>query len=237
MKKISPVLYLCLFVFLIVNSGASEIVANLRADYTAGSAGGDEADKESLGTGWAYLWNAPEDWDVQRDPASEEVFTGGIDSIAHYRPLVWNSERKGWGGSASEIPAPPPASFIGFRTTGDGRVSCSPGAPRDQFGNLNRYLILAYTVKEAGSYAIVDSRFESTFMSTDGHDFLIFTSADPENPIFETIFAPGTTDFFDTELGEIAAGTTIYIAIGPNRSHNSDLVQSLDFSIARVRAN
>lgn len=233
MKKSPLLMFACLFVCLAVDVGASEVVADLRSDYVSGSSDGDKADAETLGTGWAYLWNAPDDWDAARTTASESIATGDISSIKDYKPLVWNSSRQRWFGASEGPPAPKPASFIGLGATTDGRITGHPGANRDHSGNVNRYLVLAYTVKEAGFYSIVESQFDSSYDSADGHDILIYTSSRPEELVFEAVFPPGTQDRFDANLGKLEAGTTIYVAIGPNLSHAADHISAIDFSISR----
>lgn len=233
MKKIPPVLISCLFACLAAGTAAGEVVANLQNDYVPGTADGDKAAHESLGNGWAYLWNAPVDWNAERTPATQDIATGDITSVKDYKPLVWNSEKQCWAAASAEMPAPTPANYLGLRKRSSEKISGHPGRNRDNSGNPNRYLIMAYTVKESGHYAITESLFENTYESSDGHEVRVYTSAKPEEPVFEAVFVPGTTDSFDTDLGKLEKGATIYVAIGPNASHNSDNIPAMNFSISR----
>lgn len=200
--------------------GTTYLMANFRSDYQDGT----------LPENWRYLWNAPSDWN---GTSSSDGSTGNITSVADFEPLlpIANSWRvDGDTNSANGSPG----RFLQLTATGGhpGRGASDPEA-----GNLNpqnsqeRYTITAYDILFDGYYAIADSFFSTVDAAGNGNNVRVFTGSNPSFPVLDTVFAAGILDGnFDTAIGPLSAGDTIYVAVGANGTDGNDSYL-IDFSI------
>ena len=164
-------------------------------------------------TGWSYLWNA----------------NGPIGNPANYVTLVRDTN---FGGdfetqANGAIPDSPPASNLAATAT-----SVFPGQGTSQAADaIERYVIAAYTVSAAdiatlGNQGVMDTyRFAVPAESLDGINAAIYVNASP----IIAIHLPGPIDYNNTlpgaypvPLGTLAAGDTIYVAIGSGATDTGD---------------
>ena len=205
------------------------VVADYQDDYQGGVNADDPADfRDGSGYGWQYLWNAPTGW------VSEAQFDGSSGSITNsdnYIHLVWNPGLNYWfvnsgGGGTSGSPG------IWLRC-GQGEICPGYSAFDDPTNTLSRYAIVAYTVGEAGYYSIADSYLNRERQDTnDGLDLLIMVNG---TVISHEYIPPLTVVGFDTDLGLLYAGDTIYVACGPALERDGDFSYT-DFSIVKRAA-
>ncbi len=209
----------------------SVIIADYRDDYPAGTVSGEPADfRDGSGFGWQYLWNAPTNWvfGEQYDGAS-----GAITETDCFRHLLWSDSDNWRVDSDNLLTNGSPGEYLHLHSTGG-----HPGSGwnttdmQPTYTNyLNRYAIAAYTVAESGSYNIIESMLY-TDSSADGIDLIVMVN---DTVIEHNYLGKALTADFDTDLGELAVGDTIYVGIGPNAHRQADGFQ-LDFSIARRAA-
>lgn len=211
----------------------SVIIADYRDDYPTGTISGEPADfRDGNGFGWQYLWNAPTNWvfEEQYDGAS-----GAITETNSFRHLVWSDAFLNWRADSDNIATNgSPGEYLHLHSTGG-----HPGSGwntidmQPAYTNyLNRYAIAAYTVAESGSYNIIESMLY-TDSSADGIDLVIIVN---DTVVEHHYLGKALTADFDTDLGELVSGDTIYIGIGPNAHRYADGF-NLDFSIARRAAS
>ncbi len=225
-------------------------VADYRNDYTAGVNGrtastpGDTSGFADLGTGWAYLWNAPTGWtpdDFQANSgtggSTGDMTTGAIGTISNYIPLVWASDLARWtadgdGGGASSIyyQNSQPAGFLNVNSS-----SGHPGRGSELTNNLGRFVILAYEIQVAdgaGFYEITNSSISRSSTSGDGDRIVVHVDNQPF--ALDTTLVGGTTMNFNTSVGFVTPGQRIYVAVGPGGTAHSDGFGSFDFTITKV---
>ena len=189
------------------------------------------------GTGWAYLWNAPTDWNLANTPPSTEMSTGAIGSVADYEALIWTGSYFSASGSAT--PAPAPARFLRMDA-----YNIQPGASAGTYYDVDpgpsvvneqneqdRYAIAAFTVTLPGLYAITDSTL-TLGSGSDGVEVLAHVGSN--TPTFSTTVPGGATSSFNGTIGLVATGQTIYIAFGPGVTANSDFASNVDFTLSIV---
>jgi hypothetical protein len=176
--------------------------------------------------GWQYLWNAPQGW-----PGATQGDTNPIGDPANYQALQWGGGRwspDGDGTNGNNQPA------------GYARLSDNGGHPAlgsTQAGGVgnaeDRYVIAAYTLEADGLYALTDTSFSRPSGSGNGDELLVHIN--DEDPLYSRLFSPGATGSFNILLGELSAGDTVYVAVGPNGAAGSDGFE-WDFSITRFNA-
>jgi hypothetical protein len=165
--------------------------------------------------GWAYLWNS----------------AGPIGNPANYTPLLPSPVAANFYTSDGGIvrPAPPPGAFISIGLQG-GLPGGHPGMGASQAGSggIERYCIAAYTLTSPDRIAIVNGWMRNpnpnSGGSTDGVALRIFVNNDPSPRLISgTPPKFDSTTTFSIALGDLNAGDTIYVAMGPN---NEDLFDS-----------
>lgn len=189
------------------------VVANYRADFRADT---------PLATGWRYLWNAPTGWVA--NASSGDMRSGFIGTPSGYAALqdagtYWSPD-----GDSDGINNDP---------AGHLKLTANGGHPGKHEGGTNtraRYAIAAYTVPSAGVYAIENSFLTKTSASGDGIEVLVFPGI--SGAVFRDVAAPAGTIAFDVRIGWLAAGQTIYVAIGADATTNSDGFL-MDFDVVR----
>jgi len=157
--------------------------------------------------GWRYLWNP----------------TGDIGKTNNYRDLVWNGQSYGFDETPT-FPRPNPAHYM--------RISREGGHPahgKNQRGDIDTYVIFAYTVTNAGFYLITNSFLIRSDGKVNGNDNLrVFINEQPVGP--EIIVETKTPQPFDRPLGRLNAGDCVYVAVGPNGTDRNDHFK-LDFTL------
>ena len=159
--------------------------------------------------GWQYLWNQG----------------GPIGDAANYVPLLWDGSTRYDSDGAAGVPDPPPGGYVFL-----GPTSGHTGYGTAQSSNtIDRFAIAAYTVALAGEYAITDGSLMMTSGGrTVGTDVLeLRVYVDDELHYAETDVDATT---FYLWLGSLDAGQTIYVAVGPQGSHDSDSFR-VDYTI------
>lgn len=177
-----------------------------------------------LTTGWQYLWNAPDGWTA--GGASGDETSGWIGVPAHYAPLVdagsiWTADGDSDGSNSS------PDSWIRLTSSGGhpGRHASVSGNTRDRFA------IAAYTVQTSGFYFIANSLLSKTSSSGDEIEVLIFPGV--SGAVLRRTVSPGGSIDFDTDIGYLDAGQTIYVAIGAGTTATADAFL-MDYEICRI---
>lgn len=200
--------------FSIVKKSA-ETVAGYQDDFTASA---------PLTTGWEYLWNAPVGWTA--GGAGGDETSGWIGVPAHYAPLadagsIWTADGDSDGSNSS------PDSWIRLSASGGhpGRHASASGNTRD------RYAIAAYTVQANGFYFIANSFLGKASSSGDGVEVLVFPGV--SGAVLRRTAPPGGSIGFDSDIGYLAAGQTIYVAVGAGATATSDAFV-MDYDICRI---
>ncbi|QDU26437.1 Hemolysin, chromosomal [Anatilimnocola aggregata] len=162
-------------------------------------------------SGWAYKWNS----------------TTTIGTTSGYANLIWT----GTGAyDIDGIPGTPtagPGQYTYFTATG---VHPGIGYSTQTATNFDRYAIAEFTVPASGTYSITDSLFQHDDPAGTGVAVRVYVSTSA-TPLFSTNVSQATgSATFNTALGTLAAGTKVYVAIGPDTSHNNDR-SFIDFSI------
>lgn len=187
-------------------------------------------------TNWQYLWNAP------IPGAANPLTSGPLADRSSYRPL---QNTKDLILQPQQSPAPVAGDLSLHQTGGHP----GPGFPADANAQ-NRYAIASYSVDHSGFYAIGDSFLELPNGSADGVEVVISTSRD--NAVIRRTFVgnpdqvsdrklnpqtpartPSQPNHFDTALGNLSRGDTIYVAFGAVQNHVRDSFQT-DFSVVRI---
>ena len=183
-------------------------IADYQNDFTTGG----------FPSGWRYLWNQPNGW-----PSAPDNTTGTIGdplSYANLQPTGRFYTPDGDQNFANN----PPAGYLQLSGSGG-----HPGNAASAAGERDRYAIAAYTVPFSGYFKITNSWMQQSSSSSSGLNLIVHVDANP--------FAVNLTTYstnacaFDTLLGYLNAGQTIYVAIGPDGDPGYDSF-ALDFSIA-----
>jgi len=163
-------------------------------------------------TGWRYLWNP----------------VGEIGKITNYVPLVWNGVAYGPNDNP-ERPQPGPAHYVRISKSGG-----HPGHGKPQRGDIDTYAIFAFTVTNHGFYVITNSQFGRHDANKNGDvNLRVYINETLAGP--EIIGDSKTTVPFDRPLGDLNAGDSVYVAVGPNGMDRNDGFQ-LDFTLDRYRS-
>ncbi len=145
--------------------------------------------------------------------------TGAFGTPASYASMIYESWR--YHPATADFP------YLGatFAHSGPGT---SQGEANDRFA------IAAFTVSEAGNYEITDSLITRDGAFGDGIEVAVHINDQPVTQLLS--LAPASSGNFDTDLGELAAGDTIYIGLGPdgpgNGSDAGNDGATWDFSIS-----
>ena len=195
-----------------------QTVGNFRNDFASSDSGSEY--------GWNYLWNAPQDW------------TGGSsggNTVAHRSGLIGNSD--------SYVPLQQAQGYWtadgdldGFNSSPDHflRLNENGGQPGSGFQSsllADRFVIAAFTVENSGIYGLADSFVSVASDSVDGVE--VFVHLQDGSPLYRGVVAGGDTASFDSDLGYLKKGDTVYVAFGANGGHAFDRFET-DFSVKRV---
>lgn len=189
-----------------VAGGSARVVADYRDDFKT----------HSPLPGWSYQWNA----------------LGPITSPANYRNMAWSpvANRYCANGFAA-FPDNTTTLFpYGSLSSGGGH----PGRGTTQGATHDRFAIAAYTAKLGGYYAITNSFLTASSTMGNGGQLIVYTETNNGATFaqkYSSLYAQGTTLNFNQNVGFLAAGETIYVAVGPNTNDGNDSF-SLDFRIS-----
>jgi hypothetical protein len=160
-------------------------------------------------TGWGYQWNS----------------TGPVGNSSNYANLLWNGSGQ-YTTHGGSLPAPGIGQFGFLGATGG-----HPAAGIGQGAGVDRYVIANYTVQagEQGPLAISGSLLSIPSTSSTGVDLQVYVNNTLQRQISYT---QGGSQLhgFNTILGNINAGDTVRVAIGPRTDHSFDSFD-LDFSV------
>jgi len=181
---------------------APQPIASYQADYKP-----DEPNPP-----WRYLWNA----------------LGPIGDAANYSSLRWDGRRY-TAQPTPEWPDPAPARYLRLSEAG-GHPGQGMGQGREVDNQMDRFVIAAFTVPEAGPYWITNSSLRRNDGALNGSIHLqVFVNDQEIGPLLLCRTREGES--FDRALGTLKAGDTIYVAVGPNEMDTNDSF-GWDFSIA-----
>lgn len=191
---------------------ARTVVANYRDDFQPGN---------PRTAGWEYLWNAPPGWAI----GSTGDQTGGFIGVPDgYLTLISNGT--GWTPDGDTVGSNNlPSGFLALSATGG-----HPGPSAGGTNKRDRYAIAAYTVPSSGYYTIENSFITVPNSGSDGIEVLVFPGR--SEAISKVLGQAVTTPSFDTEIGYLDSGQTIYVAFGPKDASAFNTFQ-MDFSIVR----
>jgi len=202
------------------------VVASFVADFQAGTVVGQPADFSGT-NGWRYMWNAPTDWD---GTVSSNGATGAFGTSADYELLKWSGTF--WSADGDEDNNNgDPSGWLKLRPNGVGH----PGLGSTQAGtvsnNIPRGPIAAYTVSADGVYGIANSFLTKVQAAgPDGITAVIYVN----DTLIDTVkVASGATDDFDTNLGRLSSGDSVYVGVSPLSNASNDEF-NWDFSIVEL---
>jgi VCBS repeat-containing protein len=159
--------------------------------------------------GWAYRWNS----------------TQAIGNSAGYANLLWSPTATHYNTHGGNLPNGNPGQF-GFL----GGTGGHPAAGTAELGggaNFDRYVMGAYTVSSGGQYSIANS-----FANRNAGPGLLDIRVYVNNALKLQTTQAVVNQNFNTNLGSLVMGDTIYVAIGPQGTHGSDSF-TLDYSIVK----
>jgi serine/threonine protein kinase len=162
-------------------------------------------------TGWQYLWNAK----------------GAIGNPAHYQPLLWSGNEYNVDGKGP-IPRADPGAYL--RLVRDGG---HPGRGAQQSpAKIDYYAIAAHTIQPAdgpGYYRLANTSLRR------GNGLEILVHLGGRGPLLSSKVPkePNPAAVFDSNIGLLAPGDTVYVAVGPDGNDGDDSFTDFDFSIIR----
>ncbi len=146
--------------------------------------------------GWQYLWNAH----------------GPIGQSNNYSAMLSNGSYYDSDG-ASGLPDATNLAYGNMKSSGG-----HPGRGTSQGQADDRYVIAAFTANIAGNYQIVQSQIIDSGCTRNGGLVKIFSQ---DTFISQQAFG-ATQVSFDTVVGHLNVGDTIYVGVGPNGSDGCD---------------
>ena len=161
--------------------------------------------------GWQYLWNAK----------------GAIGNPAHYQVLLWSGNDYNADGK-SPLPRADPGAYVRL-----GRDGGHPGRGSQQSqAKIDYYAIAAYAIQPAdgpGYYRLAHSGLRR------GNGLEVLVHLGGREPLFSSkvLKDPNPAATFDTNIGLLTPGDTVYVAVGPDGNDGSDSFSDFDFSIIR----
>lgn len=197
---------------------------------------GSEFQGTAFPAGWQYLWNAPAGYNP--GVSSGDGSAGAIGNPANYVPLLWNGADWTPDGDATTGNNQP----AGFSRLGANLLHPALGATQlGGVGNtLDRYIIMAYTIQPAdgaGTYSITDSTIQRLQVGGNGTQAVsVLVHVNANAPVFGS-GSIGTGDgvvSFNTSLGDLNVGDTVYVAVGPDGAAGTDSVGAFNFSLDRI---
>jgi hypothetical protein len=106
-----------------------------------------------------------------------------------------------------------------------------PGDGTDEGSGVERHAIAAWTVTQDGEYSITDSTLNNGNQFSDGVNVKVHVSGGPVTTL-QTIGTQGSGSF-DTALGFLTAGQTIYVGVAAGEDKGGDASNPFDFTIRR----
>jgi VCBS repeat-containing protein len=162
--------------------------------------------------GWRYLWN------IEKN----------VGTSAAYVPLKYNASSAIYDADGlAGFPDPTPAEYVLLGSTGG---HPGPGPANGSYNNIDHYAIAAYTVPFSGAYNLTNAFVQGTDGASGGGRAIVYVN---DTSKLDFTYGPGAAQSLNTNLGNLNAGDTIYVAIGPNGNHNNDGF-ALDFSVQYV---
>lgn len=197
---------------LVRQSELEHVVASYRSDFNS----------QAQSNGWQYLWNAPQGWIAGESPGS--WFSSPIGSSENYRPLISAGQQWTSDGDLDGLNSDPDY-FLRLNATG-GFVGNGYQSP---FLN-DRFAIASYTVENSGQYGIASSFVSVSGNSNDGIEVYVHAGDEFNQSKF---VGAGRIGSFDSDLGYLEKGETIYVAFGANGNHAHDRFD-MDYRIVRA---
>lgn len=173
---------------------------------------------------WSFWWNAPVGWSP--GGTAGDKTTGPIREIGNYLPLQEIGDTNAWtvDGNADPVDSPP-AQHLSVAAT-----HWHPGLAFDSSSvNQDRFAIASYRVAESGFYRLGDFDLDLLSASNDGVEFYVHV----ENEFRFSRSVTTNEDSLDLNIGYVAAGDRVFVAVGGNDNFNSDAV-SVAFDLERV---
>jgi hypothetical protein len=110
------------------------------------------------------------------------------------------------------------------------RLTATGGHPGNEKG---RYAIAAYTVSSSGFYSLENTGLITK--SADGDGVSLFIHINDHSPVYFEDIDAGDDHCFDTPVGYLVRGDTLYVGIGPRGDSGSDEFE-WDFSLVKKSA-
>jgi hypothetical protein len=153
--------------------------------------------------GWEYVWNS----------------SGPIGDPANYTALIPNMDGD-YTPTGGEIPGPAPGAYLNFRLL-NGVPGGHPGLAASQGGSggIARFAIAAFTLPAGDIVSIpnglIRNRNPNMNGSVDGMTLSVFVN-DESVPRITATTAPGfgSETPFSVALGQLSAGSKVYVAVG-----------------------
>jgi len=161
--------------------------------------------------GWQYLWNAK----------------GPIANPTNYQPLLWFGSEYNADGKGS-VPRPDPGAYVRLDRSGGHPGRGAQQAP----AKIDYHAIAAYTIQPADGHAYY--RLTSSSLRL-GNGLEVLIQLGGRSPLFggKVPRDPNPAATFDTNIGLLAPGDTLYVAVGPDGNDGSDTFSDFDFTIVR----
>jgi hypothetical protein len=165
--------------------------------------------------GWQYLWSA-----------------AGKNTPSTFSTLYWSDVAGAYNTTGGATPE---------WTGGNGQPAdyLTLGAGVGHPGQPNYNVIAAYTIQAedgAGAYRLTNSSiFKSDTLTSPGEDGLTLQVFVNNSLVggTQTVATNGSTLNFDRNLGQLAVGDTVYVALGAGKNQWFDGFQGFDFAIQR----
>src|SRR5262249_18598906 len=124
------------------------------------------------------------------------------------------------------VPRPDPGAYLRLDRSGG-----HPGRGSQQ-AKIDYYAIAAYTIQPADGNAYY--RLASSSLRR-GNGLEVLVQLGGRSPLFggKVPRDPNPAAVFDTNIGLLAPGETIYVAVGPDGNDGSDTFTDFDFTIVR----
>lgn len=177
-------------------------------------------------TGWAYLWNN----------------AGPIGNPANYTNLLISTTNAATGYIATPATYPATNAAEWAQVSGNGYVHPGTGTAQGASGGIQRYTIAAFTLPLSGAVSIINGslRDDDLFVAPPNDGINLLIHVDSAAAAFtRTIPNQGSTTFGPIDLGNLAAGARIYVAVGSHgpegRNTSSGDSARLSFQIQQTR--
>ncbi len=200
------------FVFVSVISLATVIACSVMAEAEEKANLAGDFDAILFPDGWSYLWNSDSKLGESKDYVALEPTPDGSN-------LLWTPT------GLAEIPqAEGGYLWVGALDGTPGHVRAHPGPSLPN----ERFVIFAYKIKDPGSYSIIDSILVNA--AGDASTGLSLRVLVNDTEKLSRATEPGMSKIdFDTELGSLKKGDTVYVAVGAG---DSDLCDLFDIQFA-----